>query len=341
MGAGSRNPAHAARPGRCGHPGLAAAVGIVAGGADPGPQWLARNRGALAWIVLLRRRVIRRTSELALSNTRLRAEVEERKRAQTELSRTLAAEKELNQLKSQFVSMVSHEFRTPLGVILASADLLSDYLDTLSPEERAEQVADIKQSTRHMADLMEDVLLLGRVESGRMGYHPHTFDLHDFCRRIIDEILSATNRRCPIEFLEKGIDAPARGDETLLRHILHNLLANGVKYSSPGQPMLLMVERAGDEAVFSVCDQGIGISAEDQKFVFEAFYRGKNIGDRPGSGLGLVVVKRCVEFHAGSILLHSLPGEGTTVTVRVPLFRTAGQTEFLHHPPAMPAPQIL
>jgi signal transduction histidine kinase len=301
----------------------------------------ALGMGALAWIGLLRRRVARRTSELALSNTLLRAEVEERKRAQTELSGTLAAEKELNQLKSQFVSMVSHEFRTPLGVILASADLLSDYLDTLSPEERAEQVADIKQSTRHMAALMEDVLLLGRVESGRMGYHPHNFDLPDFCRRIIDEMMSATNRRCPLEFVEKGIDAPARGDETLLRHILHNLLANGAKYSSPGQPVWLSVEREGDEAVFSVRDGGIGISAEDQKFVFEAFYRGKNIGDRPGSGLGLVVVKRCVEFHAGTIRLQSTPGEGTTVTVRIPLFRAAGQTDFLHRAPATPIPQIL
>jgi len=150
--------------------------------------------GALAWIGLRRCRVARRTSELALSNTRLRAEVEERKCAQTELSRTLAAEKELNQLKSQFVSMVSHEFRTPLGFILASADLLSDYLDTLSPAERAEQVADIKQSNRHMAALMEDVLLLGQVESGRMGCHPHAFDLSDFCRRIIDEMLSATKQ---------------------------------------------------------------------------------------------------------------------------------------------------
>ena len=98
---------------------------------------------------------------------------------------------------------------------------------------------------------------------------------------------------------------------------------------------------ARDEAVFNVCDQGIGISAEDQKFVFEAFYRGKNIGDRPGSGLGLVVVKRCVEFHAGTIRLQSAPGAGTTVTVRIPLFRPAGQTEFLHRELASPVPQVL
>jgi signal transduction histidine kinase len=295
--------------------------------------------GALAWIGFLRHRVARRTAELALSNTRLLAEVEERKRAQAEVSRALTAEKELSQLKNRFVSMVSHEFRTPLGVILASADLLSDYLETLTPEERSEQLTDIKQSTRHMAALMEDVLLLGRVESGRMGYHPQDFDLADFCRRLTDEILSATSRRCPIELSEQGIDLTARGDETLLRHVFHNLLANGVKYSAPGQPVRFSVKRAGDDAVFTVCDQGIGISVEDQKHVFEAFYRGKNVGDRPGSGLGLVVVKRCVELHGGVIDLHSRPGEGTTITVRVPLYRAAGHTDLVHRASVTPIPQ--
>jgi signal transduction histidine kinase len=192
-----------------------------------------------------------------------------------------------------------------------------------------------------MAGLMEDVLLLGRVESGRMGYHPQTMELADFCGRTIDEILSATNRRCPIEFSDEGIAASARGDETLLRHIFHNLLANGVKYSAPGQPVQFRVEREGDDAVFNVCDQGIGIPAEDQKHIFEAFYRGKNVGDRPGSGLGLVVVKRCVELHGGTLRLESAPGEGTTVTVRVPLFRDPGQTEYFHRRASEPAPQLL
>ena len=297
--------------------------------------------GSLAWIGFLRHQVTRRTGELALSNTRLLAEIEERARAQTELSRTLATEKELNQLKSQFVSLVSHEFRTPLGVILASADLLSNYLETLTPEERAEQVADIKQSTRHMADLMEDVLVLGRVESGKMGYHPHAFYLLDFCQRLIDEMLSATNRRCPLPLAAEGIAAPARGDETLLRHIFHNLLANGVKYSTAGEPVQFHVGRMGEDAVFTISDQGIGISSEDQKYIFEAFYRGKNVGDRPGSGLGLVVVKRCVELHSGTIQLQSAVGVGTTVVVRLPLFHPAGQTELLHRHPSDPSPQIL
>jgi len=296
--------------------------------------------GSLAWIGFLRHQVRRRTKELALTNAHLSDEVEERKRAQSELSHTLATEKELNQLKSQFVSMVSHEFRTPLGVILASADLLSDYFDTLTPAEKAEQIADIKQSTRHMADLMEDVLVLGRVESGKMGYHPHSFQLLDFCQRLIDEMLSATNRRCPLPLAVEGIADPARGDETLLRHIFHNLLANGVKYSAAGEPVQFQVVREGDDAVFTVRDHGIGISTEDQKYVFEAFYRGKNASDRPGSGLGLVVVKRCVELHCGTLQLQSTEGAGTTVVVRLALFRPAGHTDMLHEDSSAPSPEI-
>ena len=295
---------------------------------------------ALACIGFLRRQVSRRTAELARTNRCLQVEIDERKQAQSELARTLATEKELNQLKSQFVALVSHEFRTPLGVILASADLLSDYLDTLTPGERAEQLADIKQSTLLMADLMEDVLVLGRVESGKMGYHPRDFDLLDFCQRLVDEMLSATNRRCPLLLAAREIAAAARGDESLLRHIFHNLLANSIKYSAPGHAVQFNVSRAGDDAVFAVVDQGIGISPEDQKYIFEAFYRGKNAAGRPGSGLGLVVVKRCVELHGGTLHLHSAENQGTRVTVRLPLFRQAGETGLFIHRPSVSTPQL-
>ena len=119
-----------------------------------------------------------------------------------------------------------------------------------------------------------------------------------------------------------------------------NLLANGVKYSAPGQPVRLRVERAGHDAVFTIADDGLGIPTPDQKHIFEAFYRGKNVTDRPGSGLGLVVVKRCVELHGGSIQLQSIEGKGTTVTVRAPLFHPPGQTELLNRPLAVPTPQL-
>jgi signal transduction histidine kinase len=318
----------------------------------PPPHWTLLNAARLGgvasgviligliWIAVLRRRVARRTAELATSNTRLHAEVEERKRAQSELARALDAEKELSQLKSRFVSMVSHEFRTPLGVILSSADLLSDYRDTLTPAESAEQLADIKQSTRHMADLMEDVLVLGRFEAGTVHYQPVRLDLLSFCQRLVDEILSATDRACPVVLSESNVSGSAYGDETLLRHVLLNLLSNAVKYSSPGQTIQFRVERAGDDAVFTVLDEGIGIPPEEEKHVFDAFFRGKNVGERPGSGLGLVIVKRCVELQRGNIKIAGVEGRGTTVIVRLPLFAQVETGSSNRNTPAQAAPII-
>src|SRR5262249_8789120 len=121
----------------------------------------------------------------------------------------------------------------------------------------------------------------------------------------------------------------------------HNLLSNGVKYSPPGQTVMFRVEREGDEAVFTIQDRGIGIPVEDQKHIFDAFYHGKNVGQRPGSGLGLVIVKRCVELHEGTINVRSTEGEGTTVTVRLPLFRKTGQTEVRRRPEPLVAEKVL
>src|SRR5260221_8097232 len=154
------------------------------------------------------------------ANDHLEMEVSERQQAQAELHHALAAERELGELKSRFVSMVSHEFRTPLGIIMSSTEILQTYLDRLSPEKRNEHLRDIFESTRRMGDLMEEILLLGRVEAGRVEFKPDQLDLPGLCRRLIDEVNSATQQRCPIAFEEKARIGPAQGDETLLRHIL-------------------------------------------------------------------------------------------------------------------------
>jgi signal transduction histidine kinase len=276
--------------------------------------------GALAWIGMLRRRVAQRTVDLVRINRQLEAEITERQRAQGELRHALAAERELGELKSRFVSMVSHEFRTPLGIIMSSTEILQSYLDRLSPVKRQEHLNDIFQSTRRMSDLMEEVLLLGRVEAGRVAFKPEALDLAGLCRRLIDELTSATPRGVAMVFEPKGLTDDARGDETLLRHILTNLLSNAVKYSANGQPVRFSVERQGTEAVFVIADRGIGIPEPDSKQLYHAFHRGRNVGERPGTGLGLVIVKRCVELHRGTIAFESREGEGTTFTVRLPLF---------------------
>ncbi|MGZ8920217.1 MAG: PAS domain S-box protein [Limisphaerales bacterium] len=246
-------------------------------------------------------------------------DITERKEAESELLKSLAREKELSALKSNFVSMVSHEFRTPLGVIMSSSEILETYFNELQPAERIEHLDSIKKNTRRMADLMEEVLLLSRVEAGRLSLDPQPMDLAAFCRRLVDEVLSATNRRCPIEVTLEAAEGDTYADERLLQHILINLLTNAVKYSPEGMPVQFFMTQLATRARFEIQDHGIGIPEQDQKWIFNAFQRGRNVGNIPGTGLGLVIVKRCVELHRGTILMDSAVGRGTKVAVEVPV----------------------
>jgi PAS domain S-box-containing protein len=245
----------------------------------------------------------------------------ERKKAEAELLRSLAREKELSQLKSNFISMVSHEFRTPLGVILSSAEILESYLDELTPEERREQLLSIQKNTRRMASLMEEVLLLGMVEAGRMDFKPSSLSLNCFGRRLAAELTSALDSRCPIECDFAKVPDDVLADERLLTHIFTNLLNNAIKYSPEGVPVVWSVRREGDWGIFTVRDSGIGIPEDDLPWLFNAFHRGRNVSHIPGTGLGLTIVKRCVELHHGRIEVSTVRDKGTTVTVRLPIFR--------------------
>jgi PAS domain S-box-containing protein len=249
-------------------------------------------------------------------------DITQRKQAEAELLRTLAREKELGSLRSNFVSMVSHEFRTPLGIIQSSAEILEGYLDQLEPAERREHLESIRKNTRRMAGLMEEVLLIGSIDAGRMDFKPGPFDPGAFIRRLVDEVSSATDRRCPIELSLTRVPAEGQGDERLLRHIFTNLLTNAVKYSEAGRPVRFEVACHGTELIATIRDRGIGIPEADQEWLFNAFHRGRNVGERPGTGLGLVIVKRCVDLHGGRIKVDSKPGEGTVVTVRLPKLPT-------------------
>lgn len=268
---------------------------------------------ALAWIWALRRRVAARTAELAASNARL-------KRNEEVLQRALAHEQELHELKANFVSMVSHEFRTPLGVIVSSTDILRRYFDRLEPPMRENQLDIILRSTGTLSSLVEDLLLLGKVEAGKLSFQPTALDLQTFCRHLVDEVQSATQRACPIHLNLHGDFKDARGDEALLRPALTNLLTNAVKYSPQGSPVNWSVTRQNGNARFVIRDHGIGIPEEDQQKLFVAFARAGNVGHRPGTGLGLVIAKRCVELHGGQIEFDSTSGEGTTFSITVPFF---------------------
>jgi PAS domain S-box-containing protein len=257
-------------------------------------------------------------------------EISHRKQAEAELHRTLAREKELSQLKSNFVSMVSHEFRTPLGIIQSSAELLRDFHGKMQPDEREEQLKSISRNTRRMAGMMEEVLVLSRLDAGKLIFEPAALDLNVFFRRVVDEVVSATSRRCPIELFLECIPSAAQADERLLGHIFTNLLSNAVKYSEAGATVEFTARRDGSEAVCVVRDRGIGISEIDQQQLFKAFHRGGNVGTRAGTGLGLLLVKRCADLHGGKVQVESRIGEGTTVTVKLPVFGETHEKDIGH-----------
>ena len=285
--------------------GLAAGgVGLLAG------AWILMQRVQMR---RLEHRVVERTSELC-------AEVAARQAAQDELHVALAAEKELNQLKSSFVSMVSHEFRTPLEVILSSSNILDRYLDRLPPEKRKAQLKAIRKSVTRMNDLIEDVLLLGKFDAAGMACHFTPVNLAAFCGRVVAEIESAVSRPGAIRMQIENLIGDAQADEGLLHHILSNLLSNALKYSPPDSPVDLMITRDGFNARFVIRDCGCGIPGADQARLFTAFYRGSNVGQIQGSGLGLVIVKRCVDLHGGAIQCQSAEGQGAIFTVTLPLF---------------------
>lgn len=245
-----------------------------------------------------------------------------RKQAEGETLRALDREKELGKLKGSFISMVSHEFRTPLGVIQSAADVLDRYFERLTPEKRREHLQMIFRSTRGLSHLVDSVLMLGRVEDGRMKFVSTPVDLEHTCRQLADELRSASSGKCPIE-LEIGPDLEgAMSDHDLLRHILSNLLSNAVKYSEAGTPVSFSVARENGNAVLKVTDRGIGIPEADRAALFTSFARGSNVGQLPGSGLGLLIVKRCVDLHGGTLHVDSEVGRGTTVTVTLPVFQS-------------------
>jgi len=218
---------------------------------------------------------------------------------------------------------VSHEFRTPLAIIQSSAEIMDDYLDQLAPAERKDHLQSIRKNTRRMVGLMEEVLLIGSFDAGRMQLKPAPLELRTFVPRLVDEVLSATKRQCPIEFSLAEMPTKVVADERLLRHIFTNLLTNAVKYSHAGRVVQFEIVCAGADIVCTVHDQGIGIPEADREWLFNAFHRGRNVGDRPGTGLGLVIVKRCVDLHGGTIKVDSRVGKGTSVTVRLPIISQA------------------
>lgn len=252
-------------------------------------------------------------------------DISQLKQAQQEILQALEKEKELSELRSRFISMASHEFRTPLAIIGSSTGILELYYQKLSEDKRQQHLHRIQNSVRHMTELLDDVLLVNRAEADRLAFNPLEGNLQEFCQKLVAEIqLGTTEQEIILTTQDLGQpllqDWDGVFDPKLLRQILTNLLSNAIKYSPPQTQIHLTVERQGQQAVFIVADQGMGIPPEDLSRLFTAFHRAHNVGTIQGTGLGLAIVKKCTTLHQGEITVTSELGQGTCFTLKLPCF---------------------
>jgi PAS domain S-box-containing protein len=245
-------------------------------------------------------------------------DVTDRKQTEEGLQRALAKEKELGELKSRFISMASHEFRTPLTAILSSAEMLDRYSHKLTAERKQHHLLQIQASVKNMTRLLEDVLVIGKAEAGKLEFTPGLLDLEQFCCSLVDELQLGAGTRHRLTLIQRAPCRAVTMDAKLLRQILTNLLSNAIKYSPAGGSIELEVTCQGHEAVFRIADQGIGIPLAAHAHLFETFHRADNVGSIPGTGLGMAIVKNSVDLHRGTIEFSSEVGVGTVFVVRLP-----------------------
>ncbi|HBB30895.1 MAG TPA: histidine kinase [Cyanobacteria bacterium UBA8803] len=234
------------------------------------------------------------------------------------LQRNLAQEKELASLKVRLFSMISHEFRTPLSVILASSQLLEEILQDTVEKTQLRNLYRIQSSAKLMNQLLTDILTLTRAEAGKLEYKLEPLDVEGFCLNLVEDMQFCSLTQHTIRFISEGHCTRANMDEKMLYSILGNLLLNAIKYSPEGGNIYLVLRCEPEATVFQIKDEGIGIPDQDIQKIYEPFYRGQNVDNIVGTGLGLAVVKKCLDLHQGEISVESKVGAGTTFTIRIP-----------------------
>jgi signal transduction histidine kinase len=245
------------------------------------------------------------------------------KATQEKLNQSLAHEKELNKIKSRFVSTVSHEFRNPLNSISGMAQILEAYGDKLTPVKKAEVLQQLRRNVTKMTNLLNDVLVISQKDMNKLEFNPAPLELETFCRDVINEVQTAFDNRQTINFIYQAESAKFNLDSKLLNHVLTNLLANACKYSPKDSTIDFEIHSQASELTseltFTIRDRGIGIPLEDLPKLFNSFYRASNSQGYQGSGLGLAIAKEYVEFHQGTISVVSELEVGTTFTVNIPI----------------------
>lgn len=260
-----------------------------------------------------------RTAELEKVNKLLEKEIFKQKKAEEKVMVALAKEKELNELKTRFISIASHEFRTPLTTIYSSVQLLEKYGHKWTAEMYKSQFDRIKEYVHHMTKIMDDVLTISRTDSGKMQYSPKLQDIYEFFERIVGDVKSVLSTRHIFFPQYKLSDKMFYFDEKLLKQILLNLLTNAVKYSPMGGKIGFVISRQKEYLIFLITDEGIGIPDNEQQDLFEPFHRAANVGEIQGTGLGMSIIKKSVDLHNGKIEFVSKINCGTKFTVKIPV----------------------
>lgn len=270
-----------------------------------------------------------KSSEISILNTNLEKKIAERtmmlkeamaqlEQSNNELTSALNKEKELNELKSRFVSMASHEFRTPLSAILSSTTLISKYTNNEDQEKRNKHINKIKENIKHLNNILEDLLSLGKLDEGLINIEEHTIEVNEWFNEVIDDLKGILKVNQKINFWHTGIHTIST-DSKLLKNIMINLISNSSKFSAEDGIIDVSCEVMIDSLTIKVKDYGIGISKEDQEHLFERFFRSKNAANIEGTGLGLHIIKKYLELLKGDISLESELNIGTTFTINIPI----------------------
>jgi PAS domain S-box-containing protein len=266
----------------------------------------------------LEKKVELRTEALNNTITKLEEEVIERKKAEEEVRKSLEKERELNDLKSKFVSIASHEFRTPLSTIMSSAALIQQYKEKKDYDKQDKHFLRIKSSVNHLTQILNDFLSLGKLEEGKIDVKIEKVEVKTFLNEIAEEVNSFLKDRQKVVLGYPDSIEEIDTDSRILRNIMLNLISNASKYSDLNKPIYINCENKNGKTLFSIKDEGIGIPMEDQKHLFERFYRASNAGNVQGTGLGLNIVKRYAELIGGEISFKSEYEKGSTFFISLP-----------------------
>jgi PAS domain S-box-containing protein len=248
----------------------------------------------------------------------LREAIDQLENTKLELNNALEKERELNEMKSRFVSMASHEFRTPLATILSSLSLVTKYGEINEKEKQSVHINKIKSSVNNLTDILNDVLSVSKLDEGKVSFHLEQFDLFSFIEDCVSDLQPIAKEGQQIQFTKAGT-SKINFDKKLLKHILFNLVSNAIKFSPEEKPIEVKVKVNKKSWSLIVKDHGIGIPKSDQKHLFERFHRGKNVTNIQGTGLGLNIVARITELLNGTITYDTKENAGTIFTLSFPI----------------------